>query len=181
MEEVQDEELVRYNGGAVQGWHRNARRIRVSSGVIDIPAWAFQDRENLTAVDLNNVSTISNGAFHNCRSLERVICSTASAVEIGAGAFGGCSRLREIDLRNVTKVGARAFEECQALKRVTIPSSVIEIEESAFELCNNLTEVKLGEGIKNIGKRAFASCSGLVRINFPSTVTDIESSSSGLD
>ena len=88
-----EEHYVDYDGGAVQEWHRSASRVRVASGVAVIPEEAFLECDNLTAVDLCNVTTISVAAFFYCISLERVIRTAASAVEIGEAAFAGCKRL----------------------------------------------------------------------------------------
>ena len=41
----------------------------------------------------------------------------------------------------VTTIGPRAFKDCSALHRITIPASVTEIAEDAFEGCTNLTVV----------------------------------------
>ena len=79
---------VEYDGGAVQEWHRNASQIRVDAGVTVIPQEAFQDCDNLRAVDLSNVIIIADRAFYSCRSLERVVWTTASAVRIGMVHFG---------------------------------------------------------------------------------------------
>ena len=80
---LMDEEWVEYDGGEVQDRHRNARRTRVAAGVAVIPERAFQDCVDLRAADLNSVTTISDFAFNNCLSLERVVWTAASAVEIG--------------------------------------------------------------------------------------------------
>ena len=68
-----DEEWVDYDGGAVQEWHRSARRIRVAPDVTVIPERAFQWCRDLRAVDLSDVTTISPYAFYRCCSLERVL------------------------------------------------------------------------------------------------------------
>ena len=99
MEE--EEEWTEYDGGAVLERHRDARQIRVASGVAVIAESAFEWGDNLRAVDLSNVSTISTEAFYGCCSLERVAWTTAPAVEIGDDAFHRCLSLKEIDLRNM--------------------------------------------------------------------------------
>ena len=54
-------------------------------------------------------------------------------------------------------------------ERVFIPKSVTEIEESAFEDCENLREVVFEEGskLKVVGREAFRNCNKLTRMTFP--------------
>ena len=46
------------------------------------------------------------------------------------------------------------FYDNQELKSITIPDSVTRIGFSAFERCNNLTEIIGGNGVRNIGENA---------------------------
>ena len=180
-----EEEWTGYDGGTVQEWHLSASRIRVTSSVTVIPPRAFMDCEDLRVVDLNDVTTMSAWAFRNCRSLERVVWTTAAAVEIGGYAFAHCTSLWEIDLSNVSKIGRGAFMCCKALKSVSIPSSVVEIADFPFLGCDQLAEVELGEGIERIGNKAFGRCGALIRITIPASITEIEctafSNCSGLE
>ncbi len=58
------------------------------------------------------------------------------------------------------------------ITKITIPSSIKEIEESAFYGCSNLQELVINdsseEGLKNIGSYAFSGCKGLKKIKLPS-------------
>ena len=58
------------------------------------------------------------------------------------------------------------------LKEIIIPNSVTEIEDSAFEFCNNLENVKLSVNLQSIGSKAFANCS-LKFITIPYSVESI--------
>ena len=55
----------------------------------------------------------------------------------------------------------------------TVPDGVATIEEYAFYLCFNLTEVALPEGLARIGQRAFAACNKLSTPCLPESVFDI--------
>lgn len=65
-----------------------------------------------------------------------------------------------------------AFKWCQGLKSIIIPCSVSNFE-SAFERCDNLSEVILEDGISQISKYAFEKCSKLTKIMIPESVTAI--------
>ena len=51
--------------------------------------------------------------------------------------------------------------------------SVIEVENEAFEKCNNLKGVILNEGLQKIGLWSFCYCTSLSSITIPSTVIEI--------
>ncbi|MBR6529866.1 MAG: leucine-rich repeat protein [Clostridia bacterium] len=50
---------------------------------------------------------------------------------------------------------------------------VTEIAEEAFSECEELTSVKIPEGVRVIGPNAFYSCSGLLSVTVPNSVTSI--------
>ncbi|EJK75895.1 hypothetical protein THAOC_02365, partial [Thalassiosira oceanica] len=83
--------------------------------------------------------------------------------------------LAEVQLREGLQiVGPCAFYKCTSLRSVTLPSSVTEINLSAFRFCRSLTELNLNEGLQDIDESAFESCTALRSVTIPSTVTDLE-------
>lgn len=73
----------------------------------------------------------------------------------------------------VKKVGEYAFYLCKKLKKVTLPEALIEIDNNAFEGCEALSEVIVGDRLEVIGMSAFRD-SGLEKIELPDTVAVIE-------
>jgi hypothetical protein len=65
-----------------------------------------------------------------------------------------------------------AFDSSPSLVSVTIPSSVITIQDSAFGHCGNLTNVTIPSGVASIGGSAFAGCK-LISVTIPNGVTSI--------
>ena len=61
----------------------------------------------------------------------------------------------------VTSIGSWAFYRCSGLTSVTIPNSVMNIDECAFEGCEGFTSVTIGNDVVSIGSYAFSKCSGL--------------------
>ena len=59
------------------------------------------------------------------------------------------------------------------LKSVSLPSTIISIEERAFSLCSSLTSISIPNSVTSIGNGAFDSCSGLTSIIIPNSVTSI--------
>lgn len=74
----------------------------------------------------------------------------------------------------VTTIGKHAFYFCQFLTSVSLPSSLITIEDGAFTKCSALESVEIPEGVKEIGM-AFGNCAYLQSIIIPSSVTKISS------
>ena len=74
----------------------------------------------------------------------------------------------------VTSIGNYAFYDT-ALTSVSIPDSVISIEDCAFAGCvgSSLTSVTIGNSVTSIGRAAFYNCKSLTSINIPNSVTSI--------
>lgn len=74
----------------------------------------------------------------------------------------------------VTSINTSAFDECrETMEKVILPSTVREIQESAFENCPALVDVELPDGLKTVGMVAFLDCPKLKNPEIPSTVTEI--------
>lgn len=73
----------------------------------------------------------------------------------------------------VIEIENSCFEACYNLTAIYIPQSIKTIGFGCFQCCNNLREVVLSEGLQSIGNYAFASCSSLQQISIPSTVQSI--------
>lgn len=114
------------------------------------------------------VVIIGSDAFRNCKALEYITMPDTVRI-ILSDAFENCSKLGAIRLsENLEKISYRAFNNCYALDRIalpdgllylsfnalqncgiysiTIPSTVLDIGESLFSGCKNLTKVTVAEG-----------------------------------
>ena len=74
---------------------------------------------------------------------------------------------------SVTSIRNCAFEGCDYLKNVTIGNSVTSIGSSAFEGCDYLKNVTIGNSVTSIGSNAFEGCGALSSITIPNSVTTI--------
>ena len=91
----------------------------------------------------DSVETIGNGAFYDCRDLERITLPSA--------------------LQTLSTV---TFYNCTALSEVTFPASLKTIESSAFSGCRNLSEVKLPASLTTIQSSVFNHCSKLETVSY---------------
>ena len=82
--------------------------------------------------------------------------------------------IREIVVEEgITTVGAFAFKDCQWVEKATLPNSLVEIHDLAFDFCLNLKEIVLPENLTMIGACAFQCCESLAQINIPASVVEI--------
>lgn len=91
----------------------------------------------------DSVETIGNGAFYDCRDLERITLPSA--------------------LQTLSTV---TFYNCTALSEVTFPASLKTIESSAFSGCRNLSEIKLPTSLKAIRSSVFHLCINLKTVSY---------------
>lgn len=92
--------------------------------------------------------------------------------EIGSFVFDGNSKISEVSIpASVIKINEYALSECHSLKKITIPGTVKIIDDSAFA-SSGLNEVELSNGITEIGEEAFTFCQ-LKEVTVPGTVKQI--------
>ena len=92
--------------------------------------------------------------------------------EIGKFVFHGNSKICEVSIpASVIKINEYALSECHSLKKITIPGTVKVIDDSAFS-SSGLNEVELFNGITKIGEGAFTFCQ-LKEVVIPGTVKQI--------
>ena len=188
----------------------NLASITIPNSITSIGNYAFWNCENLTSISIpDTVTSIGERAFCNCESLTSISIPD-SVISIGQNAFESCQLLENIEVdtnnpnysslngnlfdkdkhtiiqymmaKNDTKytipnsvrnIDNYAFEYCDNLTSVTIPNSVNSIGAYAFRECNSLTSIIIPDSVNNIGTSAFNKCSNLANISIPDGVTSI--------
>ena len=80
--------------------------------------------------------------------------------------FGKLTNLRTIDLSGIDITSIDGFSELSYLETVTLPTTVLTVEEQAFYYCESLTTVNL-DNATSIGDEAFYRCTALTTVNLP--------------
>ena len=130
----------------------------ISSTVVSISDWAFEDSSLISVTLPNSVTSIGFAAFNQCTSLSSVALPD-SVINIGGAAFDLCLSLTNLTIgANVTSIGTNAFSST-GLTTISIPDSVTSIGEGAFANCSHLSGIAVG------GKNPIYSAAGGVLLD----------------
>ena len=124
--------------------------------IVDMSYW-FYNCENLTGVTIGSgVTSIDKYAFQGCSSFTGSLTIPNSVTTIGEGAFAYCVSLESITIPNsVTTIGSGAFAYCESLESITIPSSVTTIGDHILYKCSDLQSVTFEGTPESIHENAF--------------------------
>lgn len=145
--------------------------VKIISGEITEEGWdaLSQSNKTLVSIDITAVSntTIADEAFKNFYNLTNL--AWPSYIET---------------------IGYMSVAECTKLQSISIPASVVEIDDRAFENCRSLKTITFGGGansapgrrnalmssesqLERIGNWAFYNCHELQNLEIPEGVTEI--------
>lgn len=127
--------------------------IPVSVGAIER---AFKNCDRLEYLNIpDSVTEITSEAFMGCTSLKSL--SIGKGVKkIPKSMADGCVNLKFLYIYGARTIGEFAFRSCSSLSTISLPDTVEEIRQNAFEKCLGVFKVQLGANVRKIGSRAFA-------------------------
>ena len=162
------------------------------SSITSIPEFAFYIYStstgcaSLTEIILpDSVTSIGNGAFAGCTSLNGIIVGTANTAYSSENgilfnkdkntliAYPGAKKGAFAIPNTVTGIGNFAFEGCAGLTGVTIPNTVISIGRDAFYGCASLASITIPNSVTSMGTYVFSGCSSLADVTIGNGVTGI--------
>lgn len=133
--------------------------------------------KTVTVADGSKLQMVGQYSFAGCTSLESFkFLGTSVAVTIGKNAFSGDTKLPTITIpRTVTNIEEGAFNGCSAMTSVTFdtPASITTIGAGAFQNAG-LLNIHLPESVTTIAQSAFNSCQKLKKIDIPAATTSID-------
>lgn len=140
--------------------------------------------KNLVSIYISeSVGIIGKEILHGCYDLSSIIVSPDNAVYDSRDECNAIIETKTNTLvegcknttipNSVTNIGESAFDGCEGLTSISIPNSVVSIGESAFAGCKGLTSVSIPNSVTSIGRGAFQNCSRLDGIFIPKSVTNI--------
>ncbi len=148
----------------------------------------FSNNDKILFVEIGcEVSEIGNNAFRGCSKLSSVSVP-ASVKRIGENAFSDCNSLTSVHIGNVEAWCCIDFSNSTAnplsyakdlyldgkfVTEISIPTSVVKIEDYAFYGCSSLIGVTIQNGVQEIGEKAFQYCRSLSTVSIPESVSEI--------
>ena len=127
----------------------------------------------LTAINANAYD-LEDGGIYYTLDLEEM---TASVVAKGDGTkYTGEVQIPETvtksgKLFTVNVIEKKAFYDCDGLTSISIPKTLLLVNDGAFYGCDNLAEVVLPDDLYAVGNGAFEYCSGLKKLVLPKSQT----------
>lgn len=154
---------------------------------LNTPLTLYVDGEEITDLVIpNDVETIAEKAFYNCKGLTSLTMSE-SISSIGENAFAGCDNLNSVKMdvsdlavfcgksHDYSNIGLSSslslYVGGEEMKDLVIPSTVTTIVSSAFQNCTALTSLKLSDSVTEIGENAFLGCENISELKID--VTDV--------
>lgn len=152
-----------YNGVSTKA-KKTLVSIILPNSLTTIEPYAFRLCENLKSIYIgNSITSIGEEAFEGCFGLTTVTMGN-SVTTIQKNAFHYCYALSNLTLSdNISYLGDEAFSDCK-IERVKFPKSLTTISD-AFRNNDYLVEVTLPETVTNISNWAFEYCNALKTIN----------------
>jgi len=143
----------------------NLESVHLGSSIEEIPDSAFKYCSSLSDIDsLSHIRWIQQEAFYGCISLKSVEFSDSLLV-LQDEAFGR-SGLLSVDVpASLHTFGKAVFRDSDLTTAIVgVGEGLDYIPESAFSDCKCLTQVTLGDSIREIFPNAFGGCVNLVQI-----------------
>ena len=179
------EEGINNLGCRVFAGLRNLTEVSLPETLVSIGDNAFNNCRSLVEIDLpENLQILDDGAFYWCHNLATITIPD-TVTRIGERAFDGCYALADVTLGSGLAVMEKwVFVDCKSLKfseydnalylgtadnpyfllvsagdqtiaACTIHEDTVILAEAAFEMCNNLTQVSIGEKVAHISPLTF--------------------------
>lgn len=139
--------------------------------------WDFinRNRKSLKHIDFGATESIAEEAFTNYYNLESLVLPSQLET-VPYMAVAECVKLKSISIpATVTEIEDRAFENCRMLSSVTFAKNgaLTRIGNWAFYNNHELTNIVIPEGVTEVGHAAFYDCTYLKEMTLPSTMQTI--------
>lgn len=148
----------------------NLTSIVFSDSTLEMGEYAFYSCGDSAIIEMTNCSLMFDDYAFQYSSLANLTIA-GSEVIIGESVFSSCEDLVEITINCDSLIlGKYAFYSCDDLANVTIcqnskSDNEIKIDDWAFQYCETLSTVNIGNGNIKIGESVFSGCDENLIIN----------------
>lgn len=140
-------------------------QVTMQNELDEIPA-GFAAKSPLQIFDYPsefNLNKIGKRAFYLCEDLKSALISKVKVID--EQAFSS-SAIEKVVIPLCKSIGRHAFEDCDKLKTVKLGDIPIVINNGAFDGCDKLTQINLDNAVA-IGAHAFDGCANLQCVKLP--------------
>lgn len=160
------------------------RAVKMPSTLERVHARAFISCKALQEVDIGDCPDISGGAFSGCPGLKRILVSKTNTAYVEVGGAIYTRNMEKLVFfprtavvatipRTVKEIGNCAFDSSTNLIHVAIHKNVVKIGNDAFAGCEKLVSFSVGNGVREIGSSVFANCFNLRIVTFPASLEKV--------
>jgi len=160
----------------IAGFSKNTaiKSVIIPEGVTLIYGSTFEECSNLSSVSLpSTLRSIGSSTFADCKALKSIDLP-AGLVAIGAEAFyrSGLTSFPNPWPEGITTIAGSMFMGTSISGSLIIPEGITNIGGHAFSR-TQIASLTLPSTIKQIGQLAFNNCSSLTTVNIPESVRRI--------
>ena len=160
--------------------------ITIGDKVTSIGEKAFYDCDSLISITIGNgVTEIGNYAFYSCSKLTTATVGSG-VTNVGYSIFDYCSSLTTLTINTADNclyskniynesIITLAYYDSNA-KKITISDKVSYIDSDAFDYCNGIEEIVIGNGINSFDYLPIEDNTALKSITIGNKITKIDSS-----
>ena len=147
----------------------NITTIKLTGSVTEITVWNWK-----YLIDQYSESS----GWDNLTALDLSSMGNLTTVKNDSGLVQNQqTKLQTLTLPDsVTQIGDSAFNNCKNLKLTELPGGVTQIGDFAFRGCTGITLTELPDGVTQIGNSAFSSCTGITLTELPGGLEQIKPS-----
>lgn len=131
--------------------------------------YIFDNLNELRELNLSDVEIIA----YSGKPLNYTGLSVSPAHTLPDYALTGMTNLSSIALPNNLKAIGKGSLSGTGITSISVPNSVITIEDYALMRCANLESIEIPESVTSLGERAFAYCPSLKTVTIAATLKSI--------
>lgn len=159
--------------------------ILFKDSTIEAGEYAFSSCGDSAKIEINNCSITFDDCAYQYSSLDSLTISGGN-VKLGEYVFYSCEDMSNVKIDcNSVSMGKYAFSSCEDLISISIcdnskSDNEIKIKDSAFQYCDKLKSVNIGNGKVEIGKYVFYECSEDLAISIAGNSYNADSIEKGI-